>query len=175
MDRRNEALIEQLLQEIIKGYNIPTPIDNIDEVVKNMGGLVSNEDTFDKPYGTVRKQGNGFEIRVPQYETREQRNIGIAREIGHLFLHMGYQINPKLWEKQSEREFKAFFSDSRYEADYFAYNLLMPKKDFLYSIDSLSDGEHINTALIANRYKVDVATVNVYGRILGVFNMPWEY
>lgn len=173
--------ITKLANEVRSVYKIETPIKDIEAVVSRLGGVLcveQNTNLLDLDFdGLTRKTNEGFEIRIPKcyYDRLEQRNFIIAHELGHLFLHMGYQIDSELWNRQSDTEYSRFMSDANYQADYFAYNLLMPKNDFLTSIDELSDGEYINPELVANKYNVSVATVNVYGRILGVFKMPWEY
>lgn len=53
--------------------------------------------------GYIRKLKNGpyqFEIKIPDYRDIYHRNLLLAKYLGHLFLHMGYLCNDKLWEQQ---------------------------------------------------------------------------
>ena len=109
MNNELRILINNLTQDIIDLYNIQIPIQNIDEVVKKIGGRVEESLDIDNMFdGSIRKQDDGFIIYISPFQSTERRKFTIAHELGHLFLHMGYRINSDLWNKQTiiEREIR---------------------------------------------------------------------
>lgn len=103
MNNELRILINNLTQDIIDLYNIQIPIQNIDEVVKKIGGRVEESLDIDNMFdGSIRKQDDGFIIYISPFQSTERRKFTIAHELGHLFLHMGYRINSDLWNKQMD-------------------------------------------------------------------------
>lgn len=104
-ERKLRMLINNLTQDIINIYNIQIPIINIDEVVIKLGGRVESSAMNNVSDACVKKQNDGFIIFVSPFQSAERRTFTIAHELGHLFLHMGYQINGELWEKSDNLVF----------------------------------------------------------------------
>lgn len=60
----------------------------------------------------------------------------IAQQLGHLFLHMGYQTNHDLWNHQKEGRFQEKNDpEQARQANSFAFALLMPEKEYRKMID----------------------------------------
>ena len=122
MNNELRILINNLTQDIIDLYNIQIPIQNIDEVVKKIGGRVEESLDIDNMFdGSIRKQDDGFIIYISPFQSTERRKFTIAHELGHLFLHMGYRINSDLWNKQMDATYyRAGDSLLEYQANEFA-------------------------------------------------------
>ena len=127
------TLINNVTQDIIDLYHIQIPIQDIHDVVIALGGHVEESaDDNMLSYSGIKKQDNGFIIYVSPSQSPVRRKYTIASELGHLFLHMGYKINPKWWDMQENAAYyKADSSLGNYQAYEFAEALFMPKKNHI--------------------------------------------
>lgn len=168
MDRETRNYIENLAQAVIQSYDIPTPITDIDEVVKRMGGTISiAEDFEDLCDGTIRKEDNGFRIQVSPFQNHKRKAFTVAHELGHLFLHMGFRTDPSVWENQS-RVYKRFgTSEQEYQANEFAAALLMPKEHYKEILDQYTEGTSVDIENVARYFNVSITAAINRGRFLG--------
>ena len=130
MDIETRNYINDLAQQVIISYSISVPITNIDEIVHKIGGTIEEKINFDDLCdGTIIKDGNNsFRIAISPFQNEQRRSFTIAHELGHLFLHMGFRTNLKLWENQKKAIYRRFGSSAQeYQANEFAASLLMPK------------------------------------------------
>ncbi len=161
-------IINELTQDIIEIYNITIPISNIDDVVKSIGGVVRKNKGLSKySNGYIRKVDDGFEIIVSEQQPEKRRNFTIAHELGHLFLHMGYAIDPDKWEKQEYTYYREDNPNEEYEANEFAAALLMPQKEYKKVMDKYTDGNLLDTSKIADEFNVSVNAAANRGKWLG--------
>lgn len=102
-----DFLLKNLVRDLSKCYEIKYPIEDIEKVVRKMGGRIVHQST--PLYSTgIKKVDDSFEIYVSPflYDNRtNQRTRLIAHELGNLFLHMGYLTNKKLWDCQKNDKF----------------------------------------------------------------------
>lgn len=116
-------LINVMAEEVINLYGIQIPIINIEEVVQKMGGsVVDNSSIGEFSDGKIRKTGeDSFTIEVSPFQTEERKNFTIAHELGHLFLHMGFQTNEQKWQKQDNVSYyRNGNSELEYQSNEFA-------------------------------------------------------
>ena len=104
----------------------------------------------------------------------EERQLSIAHELGHLFLHMGFLTSD--WRNDAQYTdsamYRAGFSHDEAEADEFAHSLLMPEADFSAAVQKLTNNDTINIQDIAKKFGVPVSAAGARGRLLGLFE--WE-
>lgn len=116
--------------------------DKAEKIIRLLGGELCYKENWDdrNGIGVIRPcvgatTSPKFIIEVPQY-THTQRNMfTIAHEIGHLFLHLGY--NTERWS-QAQPMFRdttvnnitTKFHAAEWEANEFAACYLMPEKEF---------------------------------------------
>ena len=169
MNNELRILINNLTQDIIDLYNIQIPIQNIDEVVKKIGGRVEESLDIDNMFdGSIRKQDDGFIIYISPFQSTERRKFTIAHELGHLFLHMGYRINSDLWNKQMDATYyRAGDSLLEYQANEFAAALLMPKKIYKVIMDQHTIGNEVETDKIASYFGVSISAASNRWKFLG--------
>jgi Zn-dependent peptidase ImmA (M78 family) len=163
-------LIDAMTQEVIKIYNIQIPITDIDEVVRSMGGVIREDSGIDSfSDGRIRKSGSdSFVIEVSPFQTEERRNFTIAHELGHLFLHMGFQTNEQRWNEQANVPYyRNGNSELEYQSNEFAAAFLMPRYEFKRVMDEHTDGSMVNTAEIARYFHVSVSAAANRGKWLG--------
>ena len=163
-------LINEMAQEVIRIYDIFIPIQNIDEVVKNIGGEVIENPELDYfSDGKIRKEGKrSFVIEISPGQTLERRNFTIAHELGHLFLHMGFDTDDRIWNsQQSVVYYRAGCTDLEYQSNEFAAALLMPKDLFIKELYKNSEGNIVNIGAVANYFNVSVDAASNRGKWLG--------
>lgn len=163
-------LINNIAKEVLSIYNISVPINNIDEVVRQMGGTVIEDPSLDGfSDGKICKTGeNQFEIVVSPYQTVERKNFTIAHELGHLFLHMGFLIDDTKWKLQNNKiYYRNGNSSSEYQSNEFAAAFLMPKDEYKAIMDEHTDGTTVYTAEIARYFHVSTEAASNRGKWLG--------
>lgn len=160
-------IINSLTENLIRIYNIHVPINDISNVVSAFGGYI--EEIPDDLCGGIKKQNDRFVIYVPSFYSAERKRFAIAQELGHLFLHMGYMINPELWNKQNNMTYyKSKHPLEEYQANEFAEALLMPKDVYKKVLNQYTVGNKVQTAKIAEFFGVSVSTAYDRGVLLGL-------
>lgn len=200
MDRDTINYIDSLTDEIYKVCNITTPLDNLSSLIDTLGGeLVTRlnpnskrEPRYEDKYDGVLKVKDSwyegtpvFKIRVLGYksgktEIARLNKVNVLIQLGYLFLHLGYKIDYTLWLNQESGKYLNLYTGARYEqAKYFALSLLMPKSEYLASIDrhiknnGISDGvNRIDIAKVAEDFNVHISSAILRGVILGVLAQP---
>lgn len=158
-------IINNLTKDIIDTYNIEIPIRNIDDVVATLGGCVKENSNICS--SCIKRQNDGFVIYIPSSYSAERKQFAIAQELGHLFLHMGYKISQKLWEKQKNMVYYESKSPlEEYQANDFADALLMPKDIYKKVLKQYTTGNKVQTAKIAEYFGVSVSTAYSRGKNL---------
>lgn len=164
---RVTAIINNVAEGIIDTYDIHVPICNINDVVTALDGYVY--ESADICNSNVMKQNDRFVIYTPSSYSAERKQFAIAQELGHLFLHMGYKINSKLWDKQKNMVYyESKYPLEEYQANDFADALLMPKDVYEKVLDQYTVGNKVQTAKIAEYFGVSVSTAYSRGKTLGL-------
>lgn len=167
MSDKIQRLINDLTTDIIDIYDIHIPICDINDIVTTLGGYIEeNKDICDS---AIRKQNDGFVIYMPSSYSTERKQFAIAQELGHLFLHMGYKVSPKLWDKQKNMVYyESKYPSEEYQANDFAEALLMPKGVYKKVLNQYTVGNKVQTAKIAEYFGVSVSTAYNRGKTLGL-------
>ncbi len=162
--------INELAKDILTVYEINTPIDDIESVVKKIGGRIgeSNQLGF-LTDGTIEKEADSFSIIIPASQASSvRRNFTVAHELGHLFLHMGYQIDEELWENSDNVVFnRRGNSERELEANEFAAAFLMPAEEYIRVADKFSEGNTVFIKKVAEYFNVSVEAASYRGKWLG--------
>ena len=173
MDYETKRVIGRIVNAVIDAYNINIPITNIEEVVRQMGGKVTEDSTLNMySDGLIRRlderNGEQFEIVVSSYQLPARKNFTIAHELGHLFMHMGYEIDEKLWDSQiNSTYYRNGNSEQEYQANEFAATLLMPEDEYKRIMDIYTIGNSVDTSKIADYFNVSVEAAANRGKWLG--------
>lgn len=169
INSERRMLINNVTQDIIDLYHIQIPIQNVTDVVTALGGRVEESvDTNMLSDSGIKKQDNGFIIYVSPSQSPVRRKYSIAYELGHLFLHMGYKINPKLWNMQENAAYyKADSSLRNYQAYQFAEALFMPQKVYKEIMAQYTLGDKVEIAKIASYFGVSISEASQRGKTLG--------
>lgn len=164
--------IQNLAADIIEIYGIIIPILDIEVVVRKLGGKVIK----DKKAGTfrggiIRKELDrdyNFSIRIPANLPLSRKNSAIARQLGHLFLHMGYDINAELWENSDYTVFPRYGNPAAdRQVNEFAAAFLMPEDIYQEVIRNNTEGNRVFIRKVAEYFNVSMDDVIYRGRQLG--------
>ena len=154
MDGLTRKYISELAQRVMDVYNIKTPIVDMESIVQRLGG-------------TIEEKSN-FKITISPYQNNQRKNFTIAHELGHLFLHMGFMTDRKLWNTQDEKVYGRFgTSEQEYQANEFAAALLMPENIYKDILDEHSRGNKVNMNEVAKYFKVSLSAAINRGKFLG--------
>lgn len=171
MNRECREIINKLTMDILDCFKIEIPIVDMENIVKTLGGRVEIscdiETVIDK---SLQREGDGFKIFISLFQSEERKRFTIAHELGHLFLHMGYKIDDKLWnETENLTYYRSGSSVLEYEANEFAAALLMPKDVYKKVMNENLDGNIVNTSKIAEFFGVSILAASNRGKFLGYF------
>lgn len=170
MDKLLRTKINELAKDILSVYKINTPIDDIESVVGKIGGRICESSQLGfLTDGAVKKELDSFSITIPASQANSaRRNFTVAHELGHLFLHMGYQIDEKLWEKSDNVVFNRHGNSEReLEANEFAAAFLMPEDEYIRVADIYSEGNTVFIRKVAEYFNVSVEAASYRGKWLG--------
>ena len=171
MDGRVRNNINDIADVVRKSLGIGTPIADIEGVVTMLGGnLEYCDDILENAEGRIKRNGDSFIIEIPRDVNEGRRNFTIAHEIGHLFLHMGYLIDEKLWNNSRDHDyFRKDYGEIEYQANEFAAALLMPRKEFYEEINQCYLGNGLyDMGRVAEYFEVSVEAAVNRGKWLGI-------
>lgn len=100
---RKRRLATLKLADVLRfACGIDESMCSMENYVRTLGGRVKEEPGIDLFYDSgVRKTGKkSFVLLLPPHMPEKEQTFAQASELGHLFLHMGYLIDEKQWEKQ---------------------------------------------------------------------------
>lgn len=176
MDRQRRAAIGHLAERIRTALETDGPPYDPEVVAKALGGRIV-EDSDLNHEATVEKRGErSFLVRIRPDLPEVRRRFTVAHELGHLFLHMGYVVNPARWKDVNEYVDSPMarfgHGEEEYEAHEFAGSFLMPEAQFRrVAAQHLRDGKY-SVAPIAEHFGVSVAAATTRGRWLRLFS--WD-
>lgn len=170
MDLLARKYISELARRVMNVYGIKTPISNIEDFVRILGGEIETKTDFDDLCdGTIRKSGeHSFVIALSPFQSEQRKMFTIAHELGHLFLHMGFMVDKELWEKQDQKVYTRFgTSEQEYQANEFAASLLMPEELYKQVIENNTKGNGVNMSQVASHFNVSITAAINRGKFLG--------
>ncbi|MBR4025959.1 MAG: ImmA/IrrE family metallo-endopeptidase [Lachnospiraceae bacterium] len=171
MNNEMRIQINALAEDIIKIFDIPTPIEDIDVVVETLGGKIQEDmESGSFSDGKIeREEVDGkFLIKIPYGQSESRKNFTVAHELGHLFLHMGYLIDAELWEKSKNKTFyRKGNSEIELQANEFAAAFLMPRKKYKEILDKYSESNYVLISKVADYFNVSIDAASYRGKWLG--------
>lgn len=173
--RRKE--INRLADHVRQALRLAPPID-VDNAVRELGGKIDTLSLNAEEEAMIEKIGeDSFLIKIRQQTSTEaRRRFSVAHELGHLFIHMGYLIEPVKWTMTGPYfdsvRFRRGHSEEEYEANEFAGAFLMPAKEFREVAEKHRQGNAYSIVPIARQFDVSVEAASTRGRWLGIFS--WD-
>ncbi|MDD5139069.1 MAG: ImmA/IrrE family metallo-endopeptidase [Verrucomicrobiales bacterium] len=175
MDLKKSSEISTLAEVVRESLELRVPIDIV-EAVNRLGGTVKEVETAPgEPEATVRRTGERFEITIKKNHLPARNRFSVAHELGHLFIHMGYLVNPDTWGHSSEYCDSVYhrfgFNIEEAEANLFAAAFLMPEEEFRRAANELRDKRNNPVKELANHFKTSASATLKRGQELGVFRV----
>ena len=174
MQARRRDQIRDFAERIRIALDLEPPID----IKLAVGRLDGKIDLIENPVSDfdamIEKIDGGFMITMSRHLSPARQKFTLAHEVGHLFLHMGYIIDPTKWDAitdyQDSIKYRHGCSEEEIEANEFAGTLLMPEQEFMkVAGDHLRDGRY-HLKDIAQHFEVSVQAAKTRGRFLGLFS-----
>lgn len=166
INKADKAWIASLAKDVQKEFGIEAPIDDMDSVVRQLGGSIQRD--VRAAESVVMRDGDGFRIVLSPSLDEKKNRFAIACELGHLFLHMGYRTRRMLWEKQVDNV--AYFTASEEkekQAKEFALAFLMPSKKYTEALKGLKNGDSVDVEKVAEIFHVSIMDAYARGKGLG--------
>ena len=172
MNSQNNAEISDLTNTLRESLNLQVPID-VRGAVERLGGELIEGSALDVSVeALVRRKMDSFQIVLHDNKPDRRKRFSIAHEMGHLFLHMGYLINPELWGTMDEYKDSVYY---RYghgveedEANEFAACLLMPESEFRAALSKCTEDPNTVLETLSERFDVSKEAVSIRARNLGL-------
>ena len=163
-------LIWEIAEEISKEIR-PERKKSMKSLIKDLGGeIYETDDLLELFNGTVEKiSDNDFKIFLyNSSKTLEKENFEIAKELGHLILHIGF--GTEKWENIPKG--KIILKNVNYdtieaEKEEFALAFLMPKKEYRDFLYKNKKNNIIDIKIIAKHFKVSKQNALIRGKKLG--------
>lgn len=161
--------INELANTVLLCYKISTPITDIFEVVKALGGTIKEDATLSiYDDGKIEKQDDSFAIIIPANVSNSSKNFTVACKLGRLFLHMGYKTNEELWKSCKNGVYnKHDTPELEFQANEFATAFLMPEEQYLQIMRENTEKREVNISKIAEYFNVHIDHASFRGKSLG--------
>ncbi len=158
-------------------HELKFPYD-LENFVRSLNGEIQNNENLEAGvYGSIEKiSDKKFKISInPLVFSAQERTFTIAHEIGHLILHMGYDIDPKKWENidsyKDSPYYRFGYSQEEDEADEFARNFLMPESEVQNFIQEMSNRSgQVLVSDVAEKFSVPNKQVLIRVKELGIID-----
>ncbi|HEX7859870.1 MAG TPA: ImmA/IrrE family metallo-endopeptidase [Verrucomicrobiae bacterium] len=164
--------ISSLAETIRETLELDVPVD-LNEAVKRLGGTLSEiANEPNQPEASIRKTGERFAIYLRHHQIQARKRFSAAHELGHLFLHMGYLVDPDKWQKSNDYKDSVYhrfgYGIEEQEANLFAAAFLMPEKEFVEQVRQIASEEDLLRRLCAH-FGTSASAVLRRGQELGIF------
>lgn len=163
---KKQRLINEYADIIRQLYNINVPINDIEEAVMKIGGIVK----YDSNCNYIEKSKNRFIIHVEENENFQLKKFRVAQQLGKLFLYTNFIEEHKLFDNNDKISFK----DSYYQqgsvnwVNEFALAFLMPKNEYIEEVDKNTNDNIVDTKVLAKHFDVSITNASLRGKRLGI-------
>lgn len=169
--RRRE--INGLARTILDGLELQVPV-NLELAVERLGGELRVVEQMERNMeALIRKRDERFVIELAESKPESRKRFSIAHELGHLFLHMGYLLDPDAWDKTGDYKdavyFRFGYGSEEAEANEFAAAFLMPESEFEVAVKEHTKGGKCSIGNVADRFQTSKDAVVKRGQFLGLF------
>ena len=169
--------IAGIADSIRNSLGLSCPYDPF-RVVELLNGEIEDSIEDMSVDASIKKNGEkSFIIYLNSHKPYTRERFSIAHELGHLFLHMGFLLNKKLWDTFSNEQFQdsayyrmdGNYTQEEHEANEFAAAFLMPKDEFIAISKQYLNNNQYTIQPISKHFNVsEILTINS-GKWLGIF------
>ena len=124
-----EEVIEDIAKSFRETFEILVPIENMEEVVWNIGATVKKKDSGIALNGNIVIDGDSIVFEIRNDLSRNKENYILAILLGHLFIHLGSKMGTDQWDQITPDMISEILYNAAKvrQAILFAYALLMPE------------------------------------------------
>ncbi len=169
MDQRAREYIGQSAELILKKLSIETPVENMEQVVVMLGGRLDEVEMPMVSRGIFRLDGEkeAFAIAISKNQSRERCRFAIAKELGNLFLHMGYMSDWDLWDNYDKIADRENHAQHEFQSNEFAANFMMPRRKYLEFVEKHAENGEIDACAIGAYFGVPESVASIRGKLVG--------
>lgn len=177
MNQTKRRLIGEIADAVRQGLGMGVPVD-VRSAVSDLGGTTQTIAFEEMPYeASVRKSDeNSFEIRIRTGVSLQRERFSVAHELGHLFLHMGFQTDDSKWNNvpagESSERARYGISESEYEANEFAAVFLMSEKEYRSVVNDFAENNQVDMTRVAKHFGVSLSAARLRGQWLDLIS--WD-
>ena len=159
-----QKAVNKLADDIRIAYDIENPINNIEEVVSKIGGIVQ----YDSDCSYIEKSKKGFIIHVED-NNDQIKKFRVAQQLGKLFLYTNFIEEHELFNNDT-----ILLKDSYYQQgsinwiNEFALAFLMPKKEYTDEVYKNTNDNIVDTKVLAKHFDVSISAASWRGKRLGI-------
>jgi len=171
MASEKRTLINDLAASFRKAMNIEQDPFDIEKTVSDLGGGVEFFNDSINEEEVVKTEDGSFIIRVDKSGSQARQKFSIARELGHLFMHMQYGNDE--WNRIEPGQYRrppGLYTALEEEANEFSAAFLMPAGRFMEVAKETSDDQFYYPDKIAGIFNTYEDAVVFRGKSLGL----WE-
>lgn len=167
------ATLSGIIRRVLE---LSTPIDVEDMITKMGGQIVVAQDKTNVRRSIIEVDGESFKIYLHPDMKEEQKRVLVAKEVGYLFLHMGYLIDELKWNSAKEltdsMPYKNGYGQNEIEAMLFSHTLLMPFLEMQIEVANHTKDKMVSMEPIASHFGVTVDAARARCRHLHL--VDWE-
>lgn len=153
-------LLEDITSTVREIYKIKGPIKDVRTVIDALGGKVIENSQTDNMDILVCQ--NGFQIVIPGYTAREQKNMHLAKGVGYIYLYSNYMANKKYDVNDAMKMHNIYI---------FALSFMMPRDEYLQVLLAETKKNVANTKKIAEYFHVPEMSAIMRGVYLGYLEL----
>ena len=173
MKEEMKTVIEEYAEGVRELYNIGIPFSNNNYVfLEKLGGRLKLEKVNGWDYSelclSTTVGAEKFIIKVLPSCRKEIINFESAKQIGHLFLHTTFVSTLNNSSKALLFTKDIYKANSGIQANEFAYNLLMPRHEFIQEVHKNTKNNLVNMKCVADKFEVSLDVVQVRARTLNL-------
>lgn len=170
MNHKKRDIINNIAEEIRVLLNITKNKFNIETIVKDLNGTIIKDYSSFNEVTITKSLNENFVIYLADTSNYQRLRFLIARELGHLFLHMNY-LDEEKWNNikigtSHARNTNIPYTEYNSEANEFAGAFLMPKSEFIKVANENIEDNYYNLKNISDEFDVSIEAVNTRGKTL---------
>lgn len=174
MTDRDRNEIWRIAEDIVNLNGISIPIQNMEEVIRDIGGeILYGDNLLGVADGYIEKmENNSFKIVLSNSNaTRQRENFTVSHELGHLFLHMGFGTQRWDMVEVGKKYHRDGNTEEEMQANEFAAAFLMPRDRYREALERFKNKENdtIDISRVAQHFNVSIEAAHVRGKWLGYF------
>lgn len=169
-------MILLFVEKFIELFGIKFSAENLSfdiaDIVKQLLGKILYKEDMDKQAALVKNEDGTFTIHLNSRFSAENQRFSVAHELGHLIIQ--YMYRSEYWDKLptgviANQDVNSSDIENEQSANAFAYELLMPRKEFIQaSRECIKNGAY-DIKEMAEKFELPTEIIDKRGLNLGLW------